>query len=304
MKSATWLILLTSIISSCSNYYITKSKWRDPSINKTIETKTEKAIIKTTVDKYSKSKQWFYGSIVISNLSLDTLQFNINQSILVNNELLKVETFLLPISYARDAFLVLPHATKTWNVTWTNQHPILNFEDLAIQVDTQFVSIHRHDSNSFNSKIVDYKSDKYHIALGENYKTTEKLINWTWASEEDLDGRIDSTESDAFLSLDETLVQYNNQDWLPALFIQTYKNRITSFTCSILFELADSANAEIAFLQLLSHDIERLKNKDVLTALSQKGVYEIQNENVIEELKLTKGQDLHLDKFEYNMRQR
>jgi hypothetical protein len=60
----------------------------------------------------------------------------------------------------------------------------------------------------------------------------------------------------------------------------------------------------MAFLQLLSHDIERLKNKDVLTALSQKGVYQIQNQNVIEELKLTKGQDLHLDKFEYTVRQR
>jgi hypothetical protein len=173
-----------------------------------------------------------------------------------------------------------------------------------LSCDTAFVPTHFHDSNSLNSKIVDYKSNSYQIALDENYKTTEKLKNWTWASEEDPDGRIDSTGSDAFLFLGEPLMQYNNQDWLPVLFIQTYNNRITSFTCSILFELADSTNAEMAFLQLLSHDIERLKNKDVLTALSQKGVYQIQNQNVIEELKLTKGQDLHLDKFEYTVRQR
>src|ERR1039457_637979 len=99
-KSIIGLLFTLTVLYSCGDYFLTKNKWRDISISKTLETKTKKAIIKTTVDKYSNSRKWFYGSIKICNQSLDTLHFNFNQSLLVDNVVLKADYNLYPVSWA------------------------------------------------------------------------------------------------------------------------------------------------------------------------------------------------------------
>ena len=149
--------------------------------------------------------------------------------------------------------------------------------------------------------LIDYKSDTYKISLGDNYKTSEKIIDWHWAELEDNDGNIDSTGKDAFLYLGEPLINYNDGEWLPSLHITTDKNIITSFTCSVLFDLQDNPSAIDNFLKLLSNDIKQLRNDALVASLQTKGNYEIINTDYVATFSLKKGSKYENDLFEYTI---
>jgi hypothetical protein len=152
--------------------------------------------------------------------------------------------------------------------------------------------------------LIDYKSDTYKIFIGDNYNSSDKIIDWGWAAMNDPDDKIDSTGIDAFLFLGEPLLKYNDGEWLPALHIETDKNLIKQFSCSILFDLAETENAEIKFLRLLSQDIYQLQNDSLTKALIEDGIYEKVTQNFIETFKLIKGKELEYDKFEYTVKQK
>jgi len=152
--------------------------------------------------------------------------------------------------------------------------------------------------------LVDYKKDIYKISIGDNYKTSDKIIDWHWASEEDDDRIIDSTGRDAFMYLGEPLIKYNNSEWLPALHIETDKNIITSFTCSVLFNLTDSTNAQTMFLRILSKDVKQLENDEVIKSLIEKGIYKKKSQDYIETFTLMKGKGYEYDSFKYTVKPR
>jgi len=152
--------------------------------------------------------------------------------------------------------------------------------------------------------LVDYKKDIYKISVGDNYKKSDKIIDWHWASENDDDRIIDSTGRDAFMYLGEPLIKYNNSEWLPTLHIETDKDIITSFTCSVLFNLSDSTNAQNLFLRLLSKDVKQLKNDEVIKSLIEKGIYEKKAQDYIETFTLIKGKDYEHDRFKYTVKPR
>jgi hypothetical protein len=104
------------------------------------------------------------------------------------------------------------------------------------------------------------------------------------------------------MSLDEPLVKHNNIEWLPSLHIETDKNFITSFTCSILFDLEDSSNATEKFLNLISKDIKKLEVDSIFNSIKTNGIYETRSNKFIETCKLTKGRELEYDKFEYTIK--
>ncbi|MGE0638444.1 MAG: hypothetical protein AB7G44_03740 [Bacteroidia bacterium] len=149
--------------------------------------------------------------------------------------------------------------------------------------------------------LVDYKSDTYKISIGDNYKTSDKIIDWHWAAMDDEDGKIDSTGKDAFLYLGEPLINYNDGEWLPSLHITTDRNIITSFTCSVLFDLQDNPTAIDNFLRLLSNDIKQLKNDDIVKSLQTKGYYEVINTDHVVTFKLTQGKKYENDRFAYTI---
>lgn len=159
-------------------------------------------------------------------------------------------------------------------------------------------------STTIETQLVDYKSDTYKILIGGNFKKSDLIIDWRWAAEVDIDNKIDSTGQDAFMFLGEPLIMYNKGEWLPFLQLETDKNVITSFTCSLLFNLADTTNAEITFLSILSKDIKQLKNNEIIKALTQIGVHEIKTEKFIEVFRLIKGKEYEYDKFEYTVKRR
>ncbi len=106
----------------------------------------------------------------------------------------------------------------------------------------------------------------------------------------------------AFLYLEEPLIQYNNGEWLPSLHIETDKNIITTFACSILFELTDTTEREITtFLKLLGKDIKQLQSEDVRSLLAKNGVYEKTTRNFVETFILVKAGEYENDRFEYRV---
>lgn len=146
---------------------------------------------------------------------------------------------------------------------------------------------------------VDYKCYSYHISLGDNYQNSSKIIEWHWAALEDEDNKIDSTGKDAFLSLGEPLIHYNDGEWLPSLHITTDHNIITSFTCSVLFNLHDGRTAKEDFLKLLSKDIQQLENPEVVNALRKKGYYSFADVGSVTTIELIKGKKFEYDRFVY-----
>ena len=157
-------------------------------------------------------------------------------------------------------------------------------------------------SFAIKPEIIDYKSGAYNISLGGNYKS-DSIIDWRWASENDDDGKIDSIGKDAFYFTEEPIIKYNNSNWLPSLHIKTDKNIITSFTCSVLFELTETKKGAIQFLKIMSKDIQQLKQKTIIDSLLQKGFYKKETNKSVEVFKLTKKKkDDYYDTFEYSIK--
>lgn len=150
--------------------------------------------------------------------------------------------------------------------------------------------------------LVDYKSDTYKISIGENYKVTDNVIDWGWAALADPDDKVDSTGIDAFLYLGEPLIKFNNNEWLQSLHIETDKNLITSFTCSVLFSQEGESSSVDDFLKLLSKDIKQLKKDNIISSIKTNGIYETTKNDCIETFKLTQPKKLENEKFEYTIK--
>ena len=150
--------------------------------------------------------------------------------------------------------------------------------------------------------LVDYKSDRYKVSLGENYKISDKIIGWHWAAMADDDGNIDSTGKDAFMNIQEPLIHFNGAEYLPAIHIKTDKNLITSFTCSILFDLGESPSSSAKFLNLMSKDIKKLEIDSIRENIIKNGIFERGTKNYVEIFKLTKANEFLNDEFEYTIK--
>ena len=127
MKNGLLFFITLIIFSSCSNYI---------RVNKHLETNTNKYKVKTTVDNYSSTKKEFYGTITICNQTADTLTFNFNQTLLIDNAVLKADYNIKPISYACQAFDINPKDCSTWDVRWKTEKDISNFENVELKADT------------------------------------------------------------------------------------------------------------------------------------------------------------------------
>lgn len=149
---------------------------------------------------------------------------------------------------------------------------------------------------------IDYKSDRYHIHLGDHVSLSKAFIDWHWAAEADQDGMLDSLQgTNALICLEEPTLHYNNAAYLPSLHTTTKRNRIISFTCSVLFELEDKPGAEKDFFILLSKDIKSLQQAEVLQALATKGFYQRSAATYTETFKLLKKEGGGYDNFEYTV---
>jgi hypothetical protein len=68
--------------------------------------------------------------------------------------------------------------------------------------------------------------------------------------------------------------------------------------------LAETENAGINFLRLLSQDINQLQNDSLIKALIDDGIYKKVTQDIIETFELTKGKELEYDKFEYTVKKK
>ncbi|MCL1865696.1 MAG: hypothetical protein FWF73_07800 [Spirochaetes bacterium] len=147
---------------------------------------------------------------------------------------------------------------------------------------------------------VDYKSDTYKISLGEDYKKSSKFVDWRYNWESSRDYYSDKA---SFMYSGEPLINYNNGEYLPALFIDTDKNMIITFHCSILFFLEESENSIENFLNVISKDFKKLQIDTVKKSIISDGIFEISTENHIEIYRLDKKEKTGsaFDCFEYTI---
>ena len=127
MRNAIIFFITLIIFSSCTN---------NKHINKQLETNTNKLKVKTTVNNYSSTKKEFYGTITICNQTTDTLKFNFNQTLLIDNVEIKSDYNIKPKSYACQAFDIKPKDCSTWDVKWKAEKEISNLENLILKADT------------------------------------------------------------------------------------------------------------------------------------------------------------------------
>jgi hypothetical protein len=124
IKTEFFLSLILFILPSCGlliDFGDSKSPWRDIQINLSKSVVSEHIEIQTKIEKYVPSRNWFYGSITMKNNTIDTLQFNFNQRIVYEGDTLQSTYNFRPISYAHEAFQVLPNSIKSWNVVWLSK---------------------------------------------------------------------------------------------------------------------------------------------------------------------------------------
>jgi hypothetical protein len=120
-------VLLLALITSCASSL---------KINKEIETSAGKVEIKTIVHKYVIRDSTYYGSITTTNNTLDTLLFNFNQKIIIEGNIIRADYNIYPVSWAPQAFYVLPKSISTWKVAWKSKTIITDPFKLTLIPDT------------------------------------------------------------------------------------------------------------------------------------------------------------------------
>ncbi len=110
-----FVLILLFGLNSC---FLTNNIITDKTINQIDISTSEELKITTKVKAYSHAKEWFYGTISIENNSGKRMRFNFNQKLNVKNEILTADYNLYPVSYAKEAFIIEPNQTKSWNIAW------------------------------------------------------------------------------------------------------------------------------------------------------------------------------------------
>lgn len=134
MKRNVLYFLIIIILPSC---FITSNPITDKTINKKLITETNNIKVVTIVEKYSRSKKWFYGTIEIYNQTPLTCEFNFNQRLKTNNKEISPTWNIFPISYGPESFKIKPNSNRKWIVVWPVNRKEIDFKDISIIPDTQ-----------------------------------------------------------------------------------------------------------------------------------------------------------------------
>lgn len=153
-----------------------------------------------------------------------------------------------------------------------------------------------------NPHLVDYKSDVYRIAVGENFRISAKKIAWNWAAMADRDGVLDSTGLDNYVYFGEPLISFNDNSWLPVLHIETRENQIVSFTCSMLFDMPEDPAALDDLFKELGKSISLLNNEFVIHCLKTNGEFATPSGACLHSIKLWLAGRAEYSRFEYTMK--
>lgn len=119
MNTYIQILLILLIGNSCisTNNFLTDKK-----INQKLTSESTEVKITTTVEKYSRSKKWFYGKIEIENKTDKNLRFNFNQNIEIDGMVINADWNVYPVSYAQEAFKILPKSKASWDVVWRKEY--------------------------------------------------------------------------------------------------------------------------------------------------------------------------------------
>ena len=78
--------LIISIIFAANSCYLTNNFLTDKTINQKLVTESDEVKVTTFVEKYSTSKEWYYGKIEIENKTTRNFKFNFDQKLVLEGD--------------------------------------------------------------------------------------------------------------------------------------------------------------------------------------------------------------------------
>ena len=152
--------------------------------------------------------------------------------------------------------------------------------------------------------LVDYKKITHNIKIGDNYNNTKNLFEWKWDHLNDPDGTQEKDGINSYLYFGEDLIEFDGNLWLPALFIETDKEIIQSFRCSISFLFENNDNLKKSkenLLDILSDKFVNLKDENIRRSIVESGNFLSENEGITEKFELIIKEDDGYHNFVYEI---
>jgi len=144
------------------------------------------------------------------------------------------------------------------------------------------------DKNSIPENLIDYKPLKYKLFIGQTKDAVKKIIDIKRDYNSTDEGRGNGdTGVSSYLNIGEELLSINKTDALPALFLHFKNNKLTDFTCSIIFARKFAENYGFTeFINAAQPLFEKLRIEENKTNLFKSNNLNLDSKNYIERYKI------------------
>ena len=138
---------------------------------------------------------------------------------------------------------------------------------------------------------VNYDFKNYNIRLNSFLNDPLTNIEWRWDYMGSPNGMPDTLGKDCYMNISDDSFVFDGEQTLPFLGVDTYRNKIKSFSATTIFTLTDTSNTEIE--RLLSHlkKYDSLKTDSVRKHILKDRKYQITNQLYEEKLILKLATD-------------
>lgn len=150
---------------------------------------------------------------------------------------------------------------------------------------------------------VRYEFDRLGIELGVKYYDAPADSFWRWDYMGSPNNGPDSLGREHYMNINRPPFFYNEEETQPAIFIETERNRIVSFSAVVIFMVPDSSDETIADLldRLVMFDV--LREDSVRAAVLDGRVWSYEDDVVRESIKLQlAGEEFVYDRIRYTVR--
>ncbi len=150
---------------------------------------------------------------------------------------------------------------------------------------------------SFNTKdntptpqnqTIDYKALQYKLFIGQTKDSVKKIIHLS-RDYNSMDRGIGNGDTgiSCYMNVGEDLLSINKTDALPALFFNFYNNKLTDFTCSIIFARKSPENYGFTeFINAVEPLFEKLRIEENKTTLYKANYLNLGSKDYIERYKI------------------
>lgn len=138
------------------------------------------------------------------------------------------------------------------------------------------------------NQTIDYKALQYKLFIGQTKDSVKKIIHLS-RDYNSMDRGIGNGDNgiSCYMNVGEDLLSINKTDALPALFLHFYNNKLTDFTCSIIFARKFPENYGFTeFINAAQPLFEKLQIEENKTNLFKSNNLNLYSKNYVERYKI------------------